>query len=192
MRVAVLYIPGLGDGYDGMRQIALHYWKSDEVTIYFVAMKWSRKMETYDQKYTRIMKQVHNARQTHDKIVLIGESAGGAMALYTLHQAASEIDQVVTLCGYNYGASGLALHHKVMHPAFYSVMPHVDKIVESMTETERSKIMTFYSQHDRIVKPNHTLLAGTKAQMVSTSGHIRSIAWMLITKTPLRVVQQGV
>lgn len=192
MSVAVIYIPGLGDGYDRARQLAVRYWNSDAVTVCFVAMKWSRKTESFEQKYERIMEVARVARQTNEKIVLVGESAGGAMALYTLRQAGSAIDYVVTVCGYNHGASGLARYHETAHPAFYALMPRVDEIVGTMTADERRKITTVYSRLDRVVTPDHTLIVGADARSSTIPGHGLSIAWMLVRKLPTQVAQQSV
>lgn len=189
MNVAVVYIPGLGDGYDRVRQVVLRNWSSDTVTVCFVPMKWSRDTETFEQKYERIVEILRVARQTNEKVVLVGESAGGAMALYTLRQTEGAIDQVVTVCGYNHGASGLAPHHKTTHPAFYALVPHVDEIVRTMTDQERGRVTTLYSKFDRVVTTEHTLIVGVNARDYTAPGHILSIAWMLVNEAPLRVFQ---
>lgn len=187
MVTRIIYIPGLGDHFDSWRQWALRRWNSDDIRVSFVPMKWhAGDDESYSEKFERIATVAREAHARNERVVVMGESAGGAMALYAFSQAGDVIDRVVTLCGYNHGAPQLSPRYQSTQPAFFQLMPKVDQIVENLSEPQRQQITTFYSTHDHVVRPYRTLIDGTKVVERKTPGHLFSIAWLLITKRPLK------
>lgn len=179
-----IYIPGLGDHFDLLRRFVLSIrWRNTQTRVTFVPMRWANRRETYEEKYQRVVKAIEHANG--DKIILVGESAGGAMALFTFSRYGKEIDGVVTICGYNHDAADVNPRHKTEHPAFYRLMPAVDKTVTSLTPKDRVRITTIYSTGDSTVIPEHSHIDGAKAVVLHKPGHFSNIARVLLSRNPL-------
>lgn len=146
-------------------------------------MRWNYDRETYEQKYERIAESIKAAEG--DEIVLVGESAGGAMALFAFSRQLDHVSRVVTICGYNHGAADVHPYHKRAHPAFYQMMPLVDGIVDSLALENRQCIRTIYSSRDRLVTPQHSRIDGAKEKILNTPVHFFAITRVLLGRAPL-------
>lgn len=172
-----IYIPGLGDHFDPLRRLALQRWKIG-AKVTFVPMTWNDRAETYEQKYERISQAIDGAKS--DEIILVGESAGGAMALLSYSRNIDRVSRVVTICGYNHGAESVHPYHKRAHPAFYSLMPVVDDIVAQLSAEACSRITTIYSTRDHVVTPQHSRVSGANEKVLHSPGHLTSISRVLM------------
>lgn len=180
-----IYIPGLGDHFDPLRRLVLRvWWRGRGVRVTFVPMRWANQQETFEEKYQRVAKAIERA--AGNKITLVGESAGGAMTMLALSRHEKEVDAVITICGYNHDAKDVNPIHKIKHPAFYRLMPVVDKIVSKLSSQARQRITTIYSTGDVTVVPEHSRIEGTKAVILHTPGHFLNIGRMLLTRYPLK------
>lgn len=174
----IIYIPGLGDHFDPLRRLVLTKWKQGHTRVTFVPMHWNNQHETHEDKYNRIAETIKQAKG--DEIFLVGESAGGAMALLTFSRNPDTIHRVVTVCGYNHGAQDVHPYHSHKHPAFYTLMPLVDAAVELFDRTTLDRITTVYSTRDHIVSAKHSHIDGTKQKIIHMPGHFISIASILL------------
>jgi len=180
-----IYIPGLGDHFDFLRKLILRiWWQNANTRVTFVPMRWADRHETYEAKYQRVAAAI---KAVDNKVILVGESAGGAMTMFALSRHPKEIDHVVTICGYNHDADAVHLEHKTRHPAFYRIMPAVDAIVVQLSKEERARITTIYSTKDTIVIPEHSRIEGAQATVLHTSGHLLNIARALLGRYPLKL-----
>lgn len=95
MATHIIYIPGIGDGYDGFRRFALQFWRLWGVSVEYVPITWHDGGD-FEQKMRYIDQAI--GRTVGERIVLIGESAGATLALHasTNHK---RIHRVITLCG---------------------------------------------------------------------------------------------
>ncbi len=173
-----IYIPGLGDRFDPLRHLALARWKSHGSRVTLVSMRWSDKSETYEQKYARIV----TAIQTHnnEKVILIGESAGGPMALLTLSRHPKQIQSTITICGYNHGASDIHPIRRRRNPAFYPLLLKTDEMLPRLPQSVRQCITTIYSTLDGTVTAKHSKIEGTQKIILRTPGHFWNIGRILI------------
>lgn len=170
MKQHVIYIPGLGDGYDAVRKFGLLFWKRPGVAVTHVPMHWMSPVETYEEKVARIEKAV---LRYHDReTVIVGESAGGAMAIVALRRYQQHVDRVVTVCGMNQGAGNVSGRLYQKNKAFKEAMHEADTIVPSLTEKEKAACTTIYSSADLTVRPKDTLIADVKAYDLRIPGHM--------------------
>ena len=184
-----IYIPGLGDRFDVLRRIVLRRWRRDDVRVTFVPMRWNDKSETYEQKYARVAKTINSVKD--DETVLIGESAGGAMALLALSRNTSLLSSVVTICGYNRGASDIAPYRRNRHRALYPLLVEVDVLTPQLSLRQRQKVTTIFSTRDRTVTPNHSILDKAQQFIFHTPGHLVTIAWVLMTGIEKYISRDG-
>jgi pimeloyl-ACP methyl ester carboxylesterase len=174
----IIYISGFGEHFDFLRRLALRRWGSADTKVTFVPMRWNNRQETYEQRYERVAEAIEQAKG--DEMVLVGESAGSAMAMLAFSRQLGQVSRVVTICGYNHGASDVHQIHKKTHPAFYDMMPVVDEVVEHFNADARSRITTLYSTRDRVVTPKHSRIDGANEVVLHTRGHSLNIARILL------------
>ncbi len=174
-----VYIPGFGGHFDGARQNALGRWKTETTRATFVAMHWLDKTETFEQKYERIVAVIASIPDEHE-IHLVGESAGGAMALYAFLQQRDRVVSLTTVCGYNHSADGIGLSVRIGHPAFYPLVQNVDAEIKTLTDSGRHRITTLYSRHDYVVRSRYTHIEGARDIVLGTPGHFLTIARVLL------------
>lgn len=171
-----IYIPGLGDRFDPLRRLALLRWRSRETRATLVPMRWEDKTETYEQKYARIVDVLE--KLTEETIILVGESAGGPMALLTFSRHPEHITSTVTLCGYNHGADDISSPTRRHNPAFYSLLQETDAL--ELPPDIRQRITTVYSTLDTVVTPKHTQIDGARQIVLHTPGHPTTITRVLL------------
>lgn len=188
MKQHIVYIPGLGDGYDVIRKLGLQLWKRPGVTVTHVPMHWMDPEETYEQKLARVEKAV--SAYSDRKTVIVGESAGGAVAIVALRRYHTNIDNVVTVCGMNQGAHNVNNRLYRKNKAFKEAMQEADTIVPNLSPREKAAFFTIYSSADMTVRPKNTLIAGVKAYDLKIPGHMFVILAVLFRY--YRLVIKGV
>lgn len=180
-----IYIPGFNDRLDILRRLILRRWVSHDSRVTLVPMRWADKSESYDEKYSRIKRIIDQAGQ--EKLVLVGESAGGAMALFAFAKQTEAVHAVITICGYNHGAEDIHVVHRRDKPAFYPLSRAVDELVAGFSSSQRRRITTIYSTADRVVTPSHSNITGAREVVLHHRGHFLSIASTLV-KTPKKLL----
>ncbi len=184
-----IYIPGFGDRFNFLRRLALRRWEHQYgVKTTVVPMCWSDKNETYQQKYERVVAAINNA--TDGDVHVVGESAGGAMALYVLSQLPMRVTQVTTICGYNNNADVVIAYQRQRHPAFHPLVHEVDRALMKLPMSIRQRATTIYSRRDSVIKSQYSHINGAREIILSTPGHLFSIAYVLL-RTLHRVDPSG-
>lgn len=174
-----LYIPGLGDHYDPLRRLGLRRWRRYGMSVTLVPMRWSDRSESYQTKRARVEAALA-AVPDGQKITLIGESAGGAVALAVFHAHADRISRLVTICGKNHGADTLWQGYRRRKPAFVAAVERADATLPMLSPAETARIVTVYSTGDRVVRPKDTRIHGAKAVELHSRGHLRTIAGVIL------------
>lgn len=170
MKQHVIYIPGLGDGYDVIRKLGLLFWRRPGVAVTHVPMHWMNPAESYEEKIARIEKAVLSYRDR--ETIVVGESAGGAMAIVALRRYQGNVNRVVTVCGMNQGAGNVSGRLYQKNKAFKEAMYEADMIVPNLTDKEKAACTTIYSSADLTVRPSDTLIADVKAYDLRIPGHM--------------------
>lgn len=172
-----IYIPGFGTWQDLLRRLALQRWRSKSSKVSFVPMRWLDRADTYEHKYARVIRAIELA--DGDEIILVGESAGGAMALGAFARDIERVDRVVTVCGYNHGSQDIGASYRRRSPAFYTAVQESEQSLTTFSPTVRNRITTIYSITDRTVTPSHSRIDGSLAVELSSGGHLLNIARVL-------------
>ena len=180
--IHILYLSGLGDNLDTWRLRALKLWHYPGVTIELVPMTW--RSGTFEQKLARIDQAIDRANGK--RVVIIGESAGGSMAVH-MYARRDDVYKVMTLCGKNTHPDGVSPHYYRNNPAFKTSM---EKLNDSLAEITPEKMQNFVSIHplyDPVVPVRETLLPGCKQVRLFAFGHLVVIALALTLYSPLVV-----
>lgn len=178
MQQHIIYIPGLGDGYDVFRRLGLLFWRRPGRVVTHVSMRWRDPHETYEEKLVRIEQVV--SRYPDHEVVLVGESAGGSVVVAGLRRFDKKVSRIVTVCGMNHGARSVSSKLYKKNSAFKDAMNNADRITSSLTDAEKARTLTIYSSGDFTVRPEHTLLSGVRSYDLKTPGHLTSILSVLL------------
>lgn len=101
------------------------------------------------------------------------------MALLAFSRNPARISGVITICGYNHGASDIIPYRRWRNPALHPLLVNVDKVMPDLSLRQRQQITTLYSTKDRTVTPAHSMIDGAKEIVVHTPGHLIAIARIL-------------
>lgn len=173
----ILYIPGLGDGYDFLRTKALHGWKKRQLSTELVPMRWYEG-GSYQQTFDRSRQRIMHYQSEGYAVSLIGESAGGSMAI-NLFAANPTVHRLMTIAGVNSPAAPVAQYLRDKSPAFDGSLRALGISLTSLTDDQRSRIINVTARADPTVSPKHSQIAAAQHYTVPIIGHLTTIAYCL-------------
>ena len=174
MKTNVIYIPGLGDHYDSFRRFALRFWKLYGVTTVPITITWYDKGSLIDK-----MALVQDAIDTvpaDSRIVLLGESAGAALALHVA-QSTPRVNRVITLCG-------VASRNNPIASSMRKKVPALDEAVRSLPSRPIDDIHSFRAWRDGVVHSRYSTAEGATQHVLPVIGHLATIAGALTVLAP--------
>lgn len=180
----VIYLPGLGDKYDSLRSKALKWWpRFHDVSAELVPMNWSTEVELQP-KIQRVESAIRRAKVDSKEVVVIGESAGAAIALIS---DSSEVKKVLTICGVANGAiqigDGYAKRAAALRPA-------VDELRKREVADRLPKnIHSFRAVFDEVVYKKHSVAQGATEHVLWIVGHMITIFMALTLLSSILVIE---
>lgn len=175
--IHIIYVPGLGDMYDHGRALALKTWKRRGIKVTFVSMKWRSASEKYADKLQRVKDAIHESNAKH--IVLVGESAGGAIVTVAGYQCHDKVSKVITIYGKNVKTYRVSPYLYRKNEAFKPAMLESDRTVDEMKPYHAKKYVVFYSPFDPTIRLTDTIIPGAEVKRLFTPGHLLSIFLVL-------------
>jgi len=173
VRQHFIYVAGLGDNYDGVRQLMLRTWAwRPGVTTEIVSMHWLSG-ESYERKVRRVVEAVKNAPKDAE-VVLVGESAGGAISLLACAQTKV---RCVTVCGKNQRARTIGQDYSSKNVALKPAVTAVDRL-HANADLPVERIRNLYSRLDYTVHVDDSKIPGCENIVFSVPSHLVSIAWI--------------
>lgn len=174
MKTHIVYVPGLGDGYDWFRSAALKTWPLYGVSTTYVPISWfdggsmSSKLKRVEVALQRIPSGRH--------IVLIGESAGAALALNGARKFA-RIDQVITICGVASRQAPISRRLRTRAPA-------LDEAVRTLPVHVQLPVHSIRARYDPVVDKKYSTAPGATPHVIWSLGHSTTIALCLTLLAP--------
>ncbi len=180
----IIYIPGLGDKYDNLRSKALKWWpRLHDVTAELVSMNWSTEVELQP-KIQRVEVAIRRAVVDGKDVVLIGESAGAAIALIS---DSSEVKKILTICGVANGAiqigDGYAKRAAALKPAVDGLRKR------EAAGTLPKNIHSFRAAFDEVVYKKHSVAQGATEHVLWIVGHMITIFMALTLLSSILVIE---
>lgn len=169
MSTHILYIPGLGDRYDGFRRAALWFWNIWNVTAKLVPVKWYDG-ENLDTKRARVIEAIE-ACPKGARIVLIGESAGATLALAAA-ESDKRVQRVITLCGVTRQTTPVSSYLRRKAPA-------LDQGVKALGKDCPVEVHSIRALMDGVVGKRYSVAPGATEHVVWSIGHLTTIAFCL-------------
>ena len=166
----ILYIPGLGDGYDGFRKFLLSFWRVLGVQTELVPMQWYDG-KIYDEKFARVEAAIKSAQSKGCRVSLIGESAGASMAMNVFARDTS-LHKMMSLCGVNNSSIPIS-------PRIYSKSLAFKKSVsllgDSQSQAHIKRVISVTGFYDPRVSVPKNIIPGAKHIKVWSIGHLTTI-----------------
>lgn len=170
----ILYIPGLGDGYDRFRRSVLRAWVLYGVRAKLVPITWYDG-DDFETKYRLVTQAV--ARAATDRVVLIGESAGATLALHAAADPQLRIAKVITLCGVTRRTTPISPYLRRRAPA-------LDHAVRHLPEAYRTPIISLRATFDHVVGRRSSIAVGATERVIWSVGHLFTIMLCLTLLAP--------
>ncbi|MBC7869099.1 hypothetical protein H7X69_02895 [Candidatus Saccharibacteria bacterium] len=174
MKHYIIYVPGLGDDYDDARRLALKGWRIWGVKTELVPMCWYDG-KPYDEKQRRVIESVKRAQNKGYAVSLIGESAGGSLAINVAAQV-SMLHRLITIGGVNNPAIQVSPHTLQKAPAFDE---SIRRLVDSLPKIATSRTHVVRALYDPIVHAKYTYISGAHNHRIYSIGHLTTIVLCL-------------
>jgi pimeloyl-ACP methyl ester carboxylesterase len=166
----ILYIPGLGDHYDGGRSFALWFWRIYGFRVRLLPVKWYGG-GSFEDKMLLVVSAVQEAQKQGYKVTLIGESAGASLALNAAAQF-PRLHKIILIAGVNSSKLSISPHIQRRSPSF---LASIKATTPSLTKVLPGKIHTVRALADGTVSPRFNDIPGAHRHVVWSVGHIPTI-----------------
>ena len=168
----IIYLPGFGDRYDTGRRLLLQCWRVFGITTEFVPMHWNSN-ESYKEKLARVNSAIDKVK--NKRVVVIGESAGGSMAVAIYAQRYNDLFKVMTVSGKNSNHASVAPRLYLKHPAFRESMRATENALKKIDGNMRHRFVSFYPLYDGVIPYNEAVIPESKVVRLFSSGHFFTI-----------------
>lgn len=175
MQTYIIYIPGLGDQYGWFRAWALKSWRFWGVTAVHQAITW------YDggnmESKLGLIKSAIDQVPEGAHVVLVGESAGAALALHAATRD-KRIGRVITLCGVARPDTPVSQYLRKKAPALHEAVSTLPETFDTDVHSVRAKL-------DGVVGKRYSSTRGATRHVVWTVGHLTTITLCLTMLAPI-------
>ena len=180
----VIYIPGLGDHRAKGQRLAVSLWRVYGVQGELFQIHW-RDGQAFEPKLQRLVDRIDTLTSAGNSVSLVAASAGASAALSVYAARPETVSGVVLLCGKIHNA------HQ-MHPSvfkknisFEHSMSRLPQILDQLSISQRSRIMSVHPLADESVPVADTIIAGAVERTVPVVGHAVGIAYGLTIYAPI-------
>ena len=173
MKHYIIYIPGLGDGYDTLRRFLLFFWQIYGVKVELVPTKWYDG-RSYEEKYNRVDAAIKKAQQAGYIVSVIGESAGASMAMniFARHES---LHRLVSLCGVNSYKTLISPRIFQRGPAFKESVSLLNTSQADAVKTRATHMTSITARYDPVVPIESNIIPGARRISVWSVGHFTTI-----------------
>jgi hypothetical protein len=181
--IHALYFNGLTDGTTRKReQLAIKYLAKRGIVVEHVPIDWQSD-ELFQDLLARLTKITEQKLKEHGKLLLIGSSAGGSLALNVFKQVDNKNLYAVTLCSRLHDAKLAWWDWRTMQRMAYigtqkasqtfidSVSYCTDKTIPILTKQDKQRIVIVRQIVDDVVPRPTMSIDGVQIHKVSAVGH---------------------
>lgn len=170
----ILYIPGLGGRYDGLRRLLLRVWVVWGVRTVFVPITWYDGGD-FESKYKQVAQAIRQVG--HARAVIVGESAGASLALHAAADPSLQIRKVVTVCG-------VTRRNTPINPMLRRRAPALDNATRMLPETYGVPVVSLRAVVDHVVGRRFSTAPGASSHTIWSVGHLSTILLCLTVLAP--------
>lgn len=186
--IHALYFNGLTDGTTRKReQLAIKYLAKHGIIVEHIPINW-RSDEQFPDMLDRLTKITQQKLKEHGKLLLIGSSAGGSLALNVFKAVDNKNLYAITLCSRLHNAKLAWWDWRTMQRMAYIGTPKAsqkfvdavtycsDKTIPSLTKQDKQRIIIVQQLADGVVPRPTMSIEGTQTHKVWAIGHGWGIA----------------
>lgn len=131
---------------------------------------------SYQDKLARVTAAIDDAKKAGYAVCLVGESAGGSMAINATAARAASVDSLMTICGVASPKIQPSPSIVRKSPAFKD---SIDQLNTSLPKIDLSKVQTVSALMDAVVFRSISTIPGARNRVVFGIGHIPTIMMCL-------------
>lgn len=173
-RYHCIYIPGLGDSYDGLRRRGLASWQLWGVSTELIPMQWYGGGD-FSQRYDAVVAAIDRAQLRGDRVVVIGESAGASMAINVVANR-PDVDGLVTVCGITNSRAEVSPLIRQKSPAFNEA---IGRLGSSLNMLNLTRVYSVRAVIDSVVPKHSSVITGARQSVAWSVGHLFTITLCL-------------
>lgn len=183
-----LYFNGLGEGKTRKRErLAMRYLAKHGIQVEHIPIDW-RSDEPFEKLLERLTETVRAKLEEHGKLLIIGSSAGGSLALNVFKKVDNKNLSVVTLCSRLHNAKFAWWDWRSMERMAYINTPKASQLfidsvayctketILRLTKTDKQRITIVQQLMDDVVPRRTMSIEGVKIHKVMALGHGWGIA----------------
>jgi len=175
-KIAVIYVPGLGDRGLKFQALIIAAWRLYGVKPSMYQIAWSEG-DKIQPKIQILVDQIDQLVAAGYKVALVGASAGGSAVMHAYLDAPHKVDAVIGICGVLNGQMKVSQFHSRTNPAFVDSVNKLNLRQAEIASTGGHKVVSFIALTDRIVKHQYSLVNGCQVHRIPIVGHLLGIAF---------------
>lgn len=174
----VIIIPGLGNNVD-LHVFSSNRWKKFGIIPHVFDAKWKTEEKGFSEKFERALKLIDSLINKNSRISIVGNSAGSSFALNLFGKRRRQISRVIINCGrvrdgdwpwFTFDQATAS------SPSFKESVLMSQKLENTLTISDRKKILTLRPLFDEVVPPSTVPIEGAKNKITLSLEHSLSIA----------------
>lgn len=170
----IIYIPGLGDGYDSLRRAGLITWHIWGVSTELVPMQWYGGGDLAT-RYAMVAAAIDRAQQRGRRVILVGESAGASLAINVASRR-PDIYGLMTICGIVNSRAEVSAAIRKKSPVFNQSLAQLEYDIR---ELDLAKVCNVRAMVDSIVPKQSSVIPGATQRIIWSVGHVTTVTLCL-------------
>lgn len=172
----VIYVTGLGDTKKYGQRAAVALWRLYGVSPHFFDSNWGDKTELFENKLERLLALVDRLHKTGKPVAIVGVSAGASITLHAYAARTEQLHGVVCISGKIHHPENM--HSRIMehNPAFGQSMHGLPRSLSELSQKDRQRIRTVYSDGDKTVPLEDSKVMHAQMELVGHKNHVATIA----------------
>lgn len=174
-RLAVIYIPGLGDHNPRGQRFVVQSWRLWGVEAELFHVNWGDG-KAWQPKFERLLKQIDDLAAAGKQVALVGASAGAGAVINAYAARPKAIQGCVLIAGKVNDPAGIGPRYRNGNPAFIDSANQVPASLEKLGAEERRRILSIFSILDPVVPRQDSRIPGVRNRYTVVIGHSSTIA----------------
>lgn len=177
----VIYVPGLGDHNVYRQRQAVNTWRFWGVTSEVFQVKWAE--SDWDIRFEELLSRIDELSEKGKDVGLVGASAGAGAVINAYAARKNVVAGAVLIAGkVNYPGEIGGSYRK--YNAFINSAHKAVPALNSLSKTDRQRILSRFGIIDPIVPASHSIIPGARNRAVPSIGHIMTIATQITLGAP--------
>lgn len=182
-KLAVIYLPGLGDRNPRGQRFVVRLWRLWGVRAELFHMNWGDG-EAWQPKFDRLLKRIDELAAEGKSIGLVGASAGAGAVINAWAARPDKVVGAVTIAGKINHPETIGPKYSMGNLAFVESARMVPASLEKLSTEDRQRLLSIFSIADPVVAKRDSQVAGARNRYTVIMGHSTTIAIQITLGAP--------